>query len=250
LSALVYDKSTGAWQEPEEVPKAYSDKDGAYCDTVGYGHNGNEWEEVWSPGRLPGGLQEVSYLESTGTQYIDTGINPSLNDVITSEVATPEYYYTNTDNGIAFGASDASVKQILLLYNNTNGYISFRYGYYHQVKSYEVNFSCTDRLFHECIFDYPAKKVYFDGEAKNMETTAYTPTTPSFYLFGTHYLDRNNLYNPTIIRKFSIVRNSELIIDLVPCYRKSDKVAGMYDMITGKLFTNDGTGTFIVGEKV
>ena len=34
-----------------------------------------------SAGGLPPEYQQVEYLESTGTQYIDTGVNPSSNTV-------------------------------------------------------------------------------------------------------------------------------------------------------------------------
>lgn len=39
----------------------------------------------------------------------------------------------------------------------------------------------------------------------------------------------------------------ELKYDLYPCVRKSDGVAGMYNVVLGNFHTNVGTGTFIVG---
>lgn len=45
--------------------------------------------------------------------------------------------------------------------------------------------------------------------------------------------------------------NNVLKRDLYPCYRKSDNVAGMYDMVTNTFFTNAGSsGTFTVGANV
>jgi len=38
--------------------------------------------------------------------------------------------------------------------------------------------------------------------------------------------------------------------NLVPCYHKTDNVAGMYDLATSTFLTNNGTGTFIVGPDV
>lgn len=43
---------------------------------------------------------------------------------------------------------------------------------------------------------------------------------------------------------------STLIFDAVPCYRKSDNVAGIYDVIGNKFYTNVGTGEFNIGEIV
>ena len=44
--------------------------------------------------------------------------------------------------------------------------------------------------------------------------------------------------------------NGTLLCDLVPCYRKSDNVIGMYDKVSRKFYTNAGTGTFGKGADV
>lgn len=36
----------------------------------------------------------------------------------------------------------------------------------------------------------------------------------------------------------------------IPCYRKSDNVIGLYDLVTETFFTNSGTGTFTKGPNV
>ena len=38
--------------------------------------------------------------------------------------------------------------------------------------------------------------------------------------------------------------------DMYPCYRKADGVAGMWDKTTQTFRTNNGSGTFIVGEPI
>lgn len=38
--------------------------------------------------------------------------------------------------------------------------------------------------------------------------------------------------------------------ELIPCYRKVDLVAGMYDRVNGVFYTNAGTGSFIVGPDI
>lgn len=38
--------------------------------------------------------------------------------------------------------------------------------------------------------------------------------------------------------------------NFVPCYRKSDNVVGLYDIVNGVFYTNAGTGTFYAGEVV
>jgi len=41
-----------------------------------------------------------------------------------------------------------------------------------------------------------------------------------------------------------------LLVDLVPCYRKSDNKPGMYDKVHNTFYTNVGTGDFTVGPDV
>lgn len=40
------------------------------------------------------------------------------------------------------------------------------------------------------------------------------------------------------------------LIDLIPCYRKSDNVVGMYDIVSGTFFTSAGSGIFTKGGNV
>ena len=48
----------------------------------------------------------------------------------------------------------------------------------------------------------------------------------------------------------SFSQNGQLIKDLVPCYRISDSVLGMYDLVNNVFYTNAGTGTFGIGKEV
>jgi len=47
-----------------------------------------------------------------------------------------------------------------------------------------------------------------------------------------------------------LYKNNTLIQNFVPCYRKSDNVIGMYDLVGKQFYTNAGTGTFLKGSNV
>ena len=38
--------------------------------------------------------------------------------------------------------------------------------------------------------------------------------------------------------------------NFIPCYRKADKVGGLYDTISGEFFENQGTGKFLIGGEI
>ena len=49
---------------------------------------------------------------------------------------------------------------------------------------------------------------------------------------------------------FKIWNNDSLVRDFVPCYRKSDSVIGLYDLVSQTFFINQGSGSFIKGGDV
>lgn len=56
--------------------------------------------------------------------------------------------------------------------------------------------------------------------------------------------------NKSVIYYTKIWDNNILVRHFIPCYRKSDGVIGMYDLVENKFYTNSGTGTFIKGNDI
>lgn len=67
----------------------------------------------------------------------------------------------------------------------------------------------------------------------------------SLYIFNGHTLNLSFLG-----KVYSIKTEGTENIHLIPCYRKADNVAGMYDLVSGEFYTNAGTGKFEVGPDV
>lgn len=44
--------------------------------------------------------------------------------------------------------------------------------------------------------------------------------------------------------------DNELVRDFIPCYRKSDGVIGLYDLVNDVFYTNLGTGQFTKGKNI
>lgn len=63
------------------------------------------------------------------------------------------------------------------------------------------------------------------------------PTERRYHLNGKLYYVR--FYN-----------NGNIVEDFVPCYRKSDSVPGLYDIVNQIFYTNAGSGSFTVGRDV
>ena len=72
------------------------------------------------------------------------------------------------------------------------------------------------------------------------------------YLFGLNTPNEEVTKRALIgsIYYFKIWDNNKLVRNFVPCYRKKDNKAGMYDTVTKQFFTNSGAGEFLTGNKI
>ena len=73
----------------------------------------------------------------------------------------------------------------------------------------------------------------------------------SKYTFKLFTCDPSGGSYPCYVRIYSAKISVDFVYQyLVPCYRKSDNVVGMYDIINSKFYQNKGTGTFLMGTEV
>lgn len=197
---------------------------------------------------LPIEYQEVEYIESTGTQYINTGYSPSKDD------AKIEYYtkFRKTSTSLADncvgGSSNNDIVQIKLP-NLCNNYVEVN-SYYKQnyFTRYDNN---TD--YEYWIIGDSLNVMYKLNDYKMTYTSNQSLSTllnSNIYLFA---LNRNNIAKWFFVgRIYRATFKDEgiLVRDFIPCYRKSDNEVGMYDLIENKFYTNKGTGTFEKGSDV
>ena len=70
----------------------------------------------------------------------------------------------------------------------------------------------------------------------------------TYYVFNSH--SEPSLMSSMRLYKLKMWTDDILVRDFIPCYRKSDNVVGMYDLVNGKFYTNEGTGEFVKGPDV
>lgn len=189
----------------------------------------------------------IEYIESTGTQYIDTkirntqkvqiGINvTAFNDSYTlvygsqsrQNPVTRRSCYINRGNVIdKFSMSSGSENQPVSINVNTN----FTTGTYHDIT---VVFSETPTI-------------SLDGQTTTSDKTSDNASTElDDYLFC-YNLSGNASYNVKAKIYFAkIWKENSLVRDFIPVL-DSNGVACMYDKISNTFFYNNGTGDFIAG---
>lgn len=190
--------------------------------------------------RLPEGYTELAWIESTGTQYVDTKFKPNNNTRVVCEVSN----YPSTASSMAiFGSRTSGSASDRFLVTAIGS--SYRSDFYNN----DVNFASTVNY---------STKVTIDKN-KNITTigtNSATNTSGSFT--GSYNLTLFALNNGGTMAAYTtgvslyscqIYDNGTLIRDFVPCKNPSGTY-GLYDMVGEKFYGNAGSGSFTGGEAV
>ena len=202
-------------------------------------------------GALPEGYTQLTYLESTGTQYIDTGIVfGNTNGFSITYKAT-----ASVGNHNVCGSRVDTNDTRCLVGSNAGSWTGDRSKAYVGWNGLLLSSSISDEEWGTVSVNYlNSTKLYCRGAA-TAALGSLTQQTCSFYLFAGHY-DINFfptaeiLYGYYRIFSFKMTANASVIMDLVPARRDADGKLGLYNLTDGVFFTNQGTGTFLPGEEV
>ena len=218
-------------------------------------------------GALPAGYTQLAFLESSGTQYIDTGVvfGKTNGFSITYQVVAPDL----TGNQIICGSrNDDGDTRCILGCNSpvyrtymTNGTDvvtnSFRqslaYVGWNDLKfSMSTGHRVDDYTKGVADVNFRNSGTYDCRHAKSGGLDELTAQTAPFYLFAgkmvapteTMYYGRCRIWEARISAGADVIRH------FVAARRESDSELGMYDLVNDVFYTNQGTGTFKGGEPV
>lgn len=190
----------------------------------------------------------VEYIESTGTQYLDTGWYPTSNEFSSLKFVLDATFSTANSNGWAVSGIGAGG---YYFHTGLNSNRQIVYGSGTADTSTGITYSEKRAVFE---VDYKNKtmvvtEVDSGTVLVNQSITVNTPTASSgkFYLFA--YANTSNTtgvpYTGTIY-SFKGYKNNELIYDFIPV-KDANGVVCMFDRITETFIYNQGTGTFVSG---
>ena len=187
------------------------------------------------------GYTQLEYIESSGTQYIDS-------EIIGNNDYKFEMTYQLTDaeqsNRGMFGTITSSDTQRFEIYlTQSYGYkLQFGYG-----TSYR-NALTEDTNKHTLVAD--GNKWYQDETLVHTFTEETFNWSSSFYLFN---MNRPTMLNGSKYKLFSAKLyddNGTLVRDFIPVIRHKDNQVGLLDLVNLKFYGNQGTGEFIGGNVV
>lgn len=187
---------------------------------------------------LPSGYKRLAYIESTGTQYIDTGFKPN------QDTGFEAKFELLTDPGARtiFGARNSTSQRFELM--STDALNTLQDGYDSKTNAFA---SAVMIGVHE--FSKLKNVTTLDGTEKT-----YTASTFQInYNFGLFTLNNAGVWDSRIpeMRLYSakLYDNEVLIRDFIPCANKSDNV-GLYDIVSGEFYGDAAGGSFVAGPLV
>jgi hypothetical protein len=190
---------------------------------------------------LPEGFTQVEFIQSSGSQYIDTGFYPSNNARLVLD-------FENNTHGSGwrgiYGAREGT--------NNARSFSLFMSSadrFYSNTGNTVYTWGATPSIFGRHMVDHVGNTVTIDGVSHSHSNITFTNTISTLVLFGTK--DNGSVGNLSDIKIFSckIYDNGNLVRDFIPC-KNAEGVAGLYDTVDDKFYGNAGSGVFAVGQDV
>lgn len=184
---------------------------------------------------LPSGYKRLEYIQSSGTQYIDTGIIGSYDTRVTAEFeilsigsGTVFVFGSQANNNVRFclGITSASVFRSDYGTEYISGPSAATGTKYTADKNRNV---CT-----------------INGTAINSNAQTFTGTT-NIYLFARSYSSLS--YASLKMYGCKIYSNDVLVRDFIPC-KNASGVVGMWDDVEQKFYKNAGSGSFVAGLEI
>lgn len=212
---------------------------GSDIPTSAIGQNGDVYRQIIP---IEQGINYVEYLESSGTQYIDTGIigNNNLNVQCIYKILVSSgnvFGARQSSSSRQFGATIYSGSTYLNKYSGgtpdaRNG-LSVAIGDIVKMYSRNVNTGSNTTA------------VYFNDTLRGTQSSSAFTTPSSIVLFGTNQSGTKNLV-ANEIRRIAFFDGNNVIADYIPCLDVNG-IPCMWENIAKEYAYNDGTGSFAYG---
>ena len=187
-------------------------------------------------GRIPQEFQEVAYIQSTGTQHIDTGIIGKgwLESYVEAE------FTTVPGDGTLLGSRNGYTR--LYLIHSFPSRWCYGYGEFYSSNNFIVK--DTKYSIYTKLYNGNQEMRINDTIVLNNSVVGDINTNLNVFIFALNYNGSRNYPVSAKLYSTKLIENGVLTRDFIPCYRKVDGVIGLYDLVTNEFFTNKGTGVF------
>lgn len=225
-------KITGTHREPtlNDLLPTLTNPAGPEQILKGYQAIGPDGKVIVGTMRLPVGYTELEYIQSDGTQYIDTGFKPNNNTRVVMDI---DILPSNGETVPIFGARDVfgSSKNSFCFWRI---YPEFRSDYGTKTVTIDVTPSGRHRI------DKNKNVITVDGVTVTHANTTFQ-SNATLVLFSNNSL--GSIDDRMVHAKLyscQVYDNGMLIRDFVPC-KNSSGTRGLFDLVTLKFYANTNT---------
>ena len=196
-----------------------------------------EWIFQFVSGQtLPSDYIQLEYIQSSGSQYINTGFKPNQDTKISITVdfplsGTTWLYGSRTSAG-----------------SNSFGFLcesGSRYRFDYASSTNELATKPTGKF----TIDSDKNKCYINGELVFTATYTTFASPVNMYIFNNNNNGSLSGGSSAKLYNCSIYDNGVLIRNFIPCKTESGTV-GLYDSVNNQFYQNAGSGTFIAGPEI
>ena len=216
-----------------------------------------KWTQKPNPAIVvPDGYTQLEYIESTGTQYIQTAISNPNGFRFIGDIEVSSF-----NNGVIIGSQKnvGSAWYRNQLGINNSGHPRVGAGGFGDANNITLSTGTKYHAEASTIVNNTYFKI--DGVSG---TLSWTDTESSLraemplYMFAMNTLrdgtaSIEDYISIKLYGKFDVYTSSddsELVGSFIPAKRNSDSAIGLYDLVSGTFFENSGTGAFIAGPEV
>ena len=196
-----------------------------------------EWIFQFVSGQtLPSDYIQLEYIQSSGSQYINTGFKPNQDTKISITVdfplsGTTWLYGSRTSAG-----------------SNSLGFLcegNSKYRFDYASSTNELATKPTGKF----TIDSDKNKCYINGELVFTATYTTFASPVNMYIFNNNNNGSLSGGSSAKLYNCSIYDNGVLIRNFIPCKNESGTV-GLYDSVNNQFYQNAGSGTFVAGPEI
>ena len=196
---------------------------------------------------LPAGYTRLEYVQSSGSQYVNTGVSSGTN--ITAEICWKSLMNAQTESKFVFGARKAWQQSMLYVSHQcrNDGASDSGIRYAWGANAYSTQTFPSDF----------ASQRLSASEAMMGTNRVWTPPSATFAnTYPMYVFTLNNAGSPSTayasiqLQWLRICDNGEEVRMFVPARRNSDSVAGLYDQVTSNFYPSASSTALIAGPEV
>ena len=192
------------------------------------------------PAKSLEGYEILQYIETTGSQYIDTGLDVTS---LTNPIVSLTMQYTAVENGKQNGQQTTG--KMFKLGISLGGQFMIQTG----GDGTEVDFGAADTNIHTFIINAENNTGALDNIVSPLVIGDYAINN-TFFLGTIHQAagPSSAKYNKARYYAFSVTSNGTPVMQLIPVRQESDDAVGMYDIVSKTFYPKASSNDLVAGQ--